>query len=156
VSDQPLVAEIGCPRCGRLVASVLRRPDGGLTIKHRLPRGISDRDVENRPWTLSEVGDDPTGEYWACGCGDVSCGGLLVLEIFQVQQLVQRSAAHRNAPVRWTPTGAEIERSDRLNPYVFGHLYSRLGADEMQAMRRLRITEPPPLALVRRINRVRA
>lgn len=150
MTAETLVAWVGCHECGALAAEVLRSADGRLVVRHRLPMGIaerSERHVEVRPWETSAVGDGDdksTWQFWACSCKDVRCDGLLVLERRRVNQLAE-SAATKGCPVRWTPAPADIERSNRLRPYVNTYLSRLPGAEPPEALLRLRMSEPPPL-----------
>jgi hypothetical protein len=146
-----LLAEIGCPECGRLIARVQCHPR--LSVEHRLPMGIAergDRHVEVRPWNSSDV-TDGGWQIWACGCGVVTCGGMFVLETQRVRQLAER-ANICGGPIRWRPTGAEVQRSDRLRPEVNTYLHYLPGAESAEELTRLKESEPPPLVQVRRIS----
>ena len=146
-----LIAEIGCPECGRLIASVQRNSQ--LLVKHRLPMGIDERRVEIRPWSSSNV-TDRGWQIWACGCGDVACRGMLVLDTQRLRQLVER-ANTLGRPIRWRPTGAEMERSERLRPEVNTYLRYLPGAESADDLTRMKESEPPPLVQVRPIRSAR-
>jgi hypothetical protein len=150
--DGSLVAAVGCPRCSRVLARVYLAPGGRLTVKHRSPR-ITERDVEGRLWHRWEVPEGPIEpSSWAgteCACEDVRCGGRFVLEQRRVRQLSERAGA-MGGPIRWSPAGADVERSEGLRPTATTFALRSPAAASL-AMR-LKLSDPPPLAQVRRLK----
>lgn len=104
-----------------------------------------------RPWQKSVVGSSTAWHVWGCGCGTVKCGGMLVLETHRVRKLDERAQA-LGSPIRWTPVGDEIVRSNRLRPYFNTYLWYSPGAETTASLAGLVMTPPPPLEKGRRIR----
>jgi hypothetical protein len=151
--DGPLIAAVGCPRCHHVLARIFPTSGGRLTVEHRSPGIEPERDVEDRHWYRWEVPDgqvEPSS--WAgteAACGTIRCGGRLVLEQRRVRQLADR-AGELAGPVRWDPTEADVERSEGLRPTPTTFALRSPAAASL-AMR-LKLSDPPPLAHVRRIK----
>lgn len=150
-----LIAKVGCPACGKLMARVVME-DGRVQIHHHeisldsrpeRPGGV----VEVRGWQGSSTVTKPEpgkAQVTEAACRDVGCHGRLVLDSRRVVQLVAE-ANRRGGAIRWQPGPADVERSEAMRPAVhFTAAPGRIGP-AMEAAR----TEPPPLLEVRRVNR---
>lgn len=155
------IAEVGCPLCGDVLSRVCRGVDRGVVLvvyRSRLRydwERTSERTgnpIEVRPWDTAEVnvsdlhGSPSTVATWPCACGNVQCTGRFVLERSRVRQLLDRARALGDS-IRWRPSGANLQRSDRLWPWAT-QLEGPL-PEPRQTLLRLAISEPPPLGRVR-------
>ena len=76
----PVVAEVGCPVCGVVLARVHQGPGGRLSVAYRAAGMNPERPVLNRRWSTWEV---PNGSTWGgceSACQDVRCDGRFILD----------------------------------------------------------------------------
>jgi hypothetical protein len=144
VTPDPVVAKVGCPKCGRELARVHQGPGGRLTVEYRSPEIAEEGDHLDRPWNVTtwQTTDGSTWTGVECVCKDArGCGVTFVLERVRVRELAERAGV-RGAPIRWRPGAADVERSGRLWPTF--HL-NRVSAPVYKVAALTKLTPPPPL-----------